>query len=242
MVYRVALVDDHVETTEELAAFCQRFAKEEQVDISSVQFNSAEVFLDYFKEFHKSDRAFDLIVFDIEMGEINGMEAARRIRQYDEQVSILFVTSLAQYAIQGYAVDALDFVVKPVDYTAFSFRLERALRIYKKQKQGTVALPYKKGTLQLAVQDILFIEVQGHQINYQTTTQTYTTSGALSTIEKLLPSQQFAKPNQSFLVNLAHVDAIDGQNVLVGTHAVSLSRLKKPEFLQAFSRYVGGIA
>ncbi|MGT2754820.1 LytR/AlgR family response regulator transcription factor [Streptococcus ovis] len=240
MTYRIALVDDQVDITEELAGFCQRFAQEEDLEVSVLQFNSAEVFLDYFHEFQGTDRSFDLIVLDIEMGAINGMEAAQHIRKEDEMVSLIFVTSLAQYAIQGYAVDALDFVIKPVDYDSFSFRLERALRAFKKQVQKTVQLPFNKTNLSLNIEDILYIEVSGHQLSYHTVTETYVTSGSLSTIEQRLPSHLFAKPSQSFLVNLAHVEAIQGNDLLLADHTIPISRLKKASFLQAFSNYIGG--
>lgn len=240
MTYRIALVDDHVDITEELAGFCHRFAQEKQLHISILQFNSAEVFLDYFHEFQGTDRSFDLIVLDIEMGSINGMEAARRIREHDQIVSLIFVTSLAQYAIQGYAVDALDFVVKPVDYVAFSFRLERALRAFKKLEQKTIQLPFNKKQLSLHVEELLYVEISGHQLSYHTTKKTYVTQGSLSTIEELLPKHLFAKPSQSFLVNLAHVEAIQANDVLLPNHSIPISRLKKASFLHAFSDYIGG--
>lgn len=241
MPYRIALVDDSIEITEELTRYCTQFSETAALDILSVQFNSAEVFLDYFREFQGTNRAFDLIVLDIEMGEIDGMEAARLIRTLDTDVVIIFVTSLVQYAIQGYAVEALDYMVKPVDYATFSFRLEQAFRRYQKKQKNILALPYQKGQRSFTLSELLYIEVQGHRLTYHTKETSFETKHSLAAIEPLLPTGQFAKPNQSFLVNLNHVDAINGQEIMVNGTSISLSRLKKQEFLQALSRFVGGL-
>lgn len=235
-MYKIAIVDDDVEVTQRFAAYCQQFAAEEGIELSVQQFNSSEVFL----EFYQEQAAYDLLLLDIEMGEMTGMEAAQAIRQYDQDVTIIFVTNMIQYAIQGYAVDALDFVVKPVDYDDVAFRLKRALQAIKHRKKEVLEFATLEGDISLSSQDLLFVEVQGGNLTIYTTKQVYHAIGTLKEIESRLSSKLFAKPHKSFLVNLAHVDRINGQTIFIGDREIPIGRPSKREFLSSFARFVGG--
>ncbi|MCP1639986.1 DNA-binding LytR/AlgR family response regulator [Streptococcus gallinaceus] len=240
MTYRIALVDDHNQVTQELAGFCQHFATNEHLDIKTQQFNSAEVFLDFYQEFQSTNQAFDLIILDIEMGQLNGMEAARLIRAQDEKVVILFVTSLIQYAIQGYAVQALDFLLKPVDYASFAFRLQRAILEIDKVRRQKMNISIGKETLTIPTQTILFVEVQGHKLTYHTKKQIYETNGSMKSIENELIRAGFAKAGQSFLVNLAKIEAIRDNVIFIQDYRIPISRTRRQVFLQEFSHFIGG--
>lgn len=236
-MYKIAIVDDDVEVTQRLAAYCQQFAAEEGIELSVQQFNSSEVFL----EFYQEQTAYDLLLLDIEMGEMTGMEAAQVIRQYDQDVTIIFVTNMIQYAIQGYAVDALDFVVKPVDYDAIYFRLKRTFYQKQRQREESMSINTIAGELQVSVQDLLFVEVRGHQLYYHTVDKVYQGRGSMKAVEATLSNRYFAKPHQSFLVNLGKIDRISGLTIEIGEQEVPISRVRQREFLTAFSNFAGGM-
>lgn len=236
-MYKIAIVDDDVEITEKLASYCEQFARETGVTFEIQQFNSSEVFLEFYRE--KTD--YDLLLLDIEMGDMSGMEAAQIIREIDDEIVIVFVTNMIQYAVQGYAVDALDFVVKPVQYGDFSFRLKRILGVIERKREHLVTIQTVEGLISLPTKELYYIEVQGHKLSFYTSRKVYYSTGTLVAIENMLPSYQFVKPHQSFLVNLAHVESITSAAVLIGNDEIPISRPRKSEFLRAFGNFVGGL-
>ena len=120
-MYRIALVEDELDAADALAAFLDRYAQERGLDFALARFTNA-------MDFELTKESFDLVFMDIQMPGINGMEAAHLLRTYDEVTPIVFVTNLAQYAVRGYEVDALDFIVKPVTYFNFRMRMDKAMR------------------------------------------------------------------------------------------------------------------
>ena len=117
---RVAIVEDEAEIREQLMGYVQRYTRQYGTAFEVKTFaDGLEILEDY-------RPAYDLILLDIEMKHLDGMETARRIRELDPEVMLVFITNMAQYAIKGYAVGALDYVLKPVPYFAFSQQLRKA--------------------------------------------------------------------------------------------------------------------
>ena len=101
---------------------------------------------------------------DVEMKFMDGMSAAEEIRKMDTEVVIIFITNMPQYAIQGYRVDALDYVLKPVSYFAFSQELDKAVKKIKLRKGNSLLLLQDKGVVRLRLEQIWYLESQGHHI------------------------------------------------------------------------------
>ena len=117
---RIAVVDDQPDMRQQLCSMIDQYSRENNCMLEVTAFSDgAQIITNYCK-------GFDIIFLDIEMPELGGMDAAERIRTVDPDVVLVFVTNMAQYAIRGYEVDALDFVLKPVNYYQFSTKLARA--------------------------------------------------------------------------------------------------------------------
>lgn len=174
------------------------------------------------------------------MPEMDGMTAARRLRELDKTVTIIFVTNTARYAVQGYEVDALDYIVKPVDKYAFALKMQRALARVVRRKDANIVLKTNDGLECLQVSHIKYLEVEGHYVVYHTYYGDYSVYGTLSAEEKKLPASQFVKCNRNYLVNLRYVESVrDGVCVLAGDELI-ISRPQKKKFIQALQDYMRG--
>jgi len=190
---------------------------------------------------HKYKPIYDIILMDVEMKFMDGMSAAEEIRKVDTEVVIIFITNMPQYAIRGYAVDALDYVLKPVSYFAFSQRLNRAISRMKKRESKTLALNVKGGTVRLDITNITYIESQGHTLIFHTVGAVYEASGTMKEMEKELKEQHFYRGNKGFLINLAHVEGIKDGCAIIRGEMLLLSRARKKDFMETLTRYWGEV-
>lgn len=234
MKYNIAIVEDEPKYREQLCSFVERFAKEQNLDIQTICFKDGIDLVDGYTA------QYDLIFLDIEMPLLDGMTAAEKIRKLDEEVLLIFVTNLAQYAIRGYGVQALDYVLKPITYPAFFMKMQRACQIIGKRKQQFVLLNGENGTARVRESDIYYVEVTDHLLTYHTATGNYRIFGTMKETEKKL-SDTFVRINHGYLVNLLHVEGFSDDMVTVHDEkaAVSLkiSRSKKKEFVQKLTQY-----
>lgn len=143
----IALVEDEPEAADVLAAFIARYADEKGLELAVTRFGNA-------MDFEMTHQHFDLVFMDIQMPGINGMEAAQLMRTYDSETPIIFVTNLAQYAVKGYEVDALDFIVKPVTYFNFRMRMDKAMRRIRRNASRSIAIGTRDGMRVVALSDM----------------------------------------------------------------------------------------
>ena len=231
---RIAVVDDQPDMRQQLCSMIDQYSRENNCMLEVTAFSDgAQVITNYCK-------GFDIIFLDIEMPMLGGMPTAERIRRQDPDVVLVFVTNMAQYAIRGYEVDALDFVLKPVSYYQFSTKLERALQRIQRRRGGQVALQVSGGVQLLDTDDILYLETRDRLLHYHTATDTWSVRGSLLKAEKDLAAYHFARCNQCYLVNLRHVRGVQDDLVQVGEERLEISRRQRTAFLAALAAYVGG--
>ena len=235
-MYRIAVVDDDREFSAKLREYLEQYAKENDETFEiEVFYGGAEILKDYTPR-------YELILLDIEMPAVNGMEAAQKIREMDESVVLMFITNMAQYAIHGYSVGALDFVMKPISYYPFSMKIKRALKRVQKKEIPTILLTTSDGVKRLKVSQIYYVEIQGHMLHYYTEEGEFVMRGTLSSVEKTLPSSLFVKCNHWYLVNLMHVTEVRKNTTVVGNFELEVSRRNRAGFLKALAEHMGGNA
>ena len=171
---------------------------------------------------------------------MDGMTAAECIRRLDQEVVIIFITNMPQYAIRGYQVDALDYVLKPLSYFPFTQRLERAILRLKSRKTDYLAVPIKGGVARIEVGDLCFVESQGHQLLYHTRTGSHPSTGTIQQAEEELAGMGFFRCNKGYLVNLEHVEGIRDGCAIVNGARLLISRGRKAAFMEALADYLGG--
>ena len=230
---RVAIVEDSPQELEHLRDCLKRYTAERQVPFDICTFGDAADFLEHYRA------DYDIVFMDIELPGINGMEAAHRLREIDRQVILIFVTNMAQFAVKGYEVDALDYIIKPVQYGPFSIKLDRAAaRRHSAAESVMVIQP--TGTQRLMLHEIFYIEVRGHKLTYHTEKGEIAGSGTLQETEARLHEKGFLRCNKCYLVNQRHIQAIHGTDlVLSNGESLQISRLRKKDFLEELSQSMG---
>jgi DNA-binding LytR/AlgR family response regulator len=232
---KIAIVDDVERETALLEQYVNRYADENQLTVTSMVFQNPMEFLNRYA----SD--YDLVLLDVEMPGMNGIEVAKDIRRMDGRVVIMFITNMAQYAINGYEVNALDYVLKPVTYADFVLKMKKAERYIQRNEDYRLTLEMPDGIVTLYISDLIYVEVERHYLIYNTVHGKYRARGSMKAIEEKLLLHRFLKCNRCYLVNLKYVEAVNGQDLRVGGEELPISRNKKNEVLQAFARYVGGL-
>ena len=231
---QVAIVDDEESMRRQLAEYVQRYAEESAMQIKTVTFPSGDAFLrDY-----RSD--YDIIIFDVDMPGTNGIDTAKQLRKTDADTVILFVTNIAQYAINGYEVDAVDYIIKPIGYYDFSLRFQKAVRRRRVEKGQQLAVETAEGVARIAVADIIYLESQGHYVIFHTRNGDYRVRSNLKDHEADLRDLNFRRTHKSFLVNLQHLENVLTNDVVVAGEKVPLGRAHRDAIISDFMRYIRG--
>ena len=231
---KIAVVEDNDAVRAELCGFIAQYAQESGSQLDVTPFSDGAQVVEPYRP------GFDIIFLDIEMPTLGGMPTAERIRLLDPDVVLIFVTNMAQYAVRGYEVDALDFVLKPVNYYQFSTKLARALQRIQWRRGGQITLQTPGGAQQLDTDDILYLETRDRLLHYHTADKVWSVRGSLLKSEKELAPYHFARCNQCYLVNLRHVKGVQDDLVQVGEERLEISRRQRAAFLAAVASYVGG--
>lgn len=235
MAYRILIVEDSPAEADVLRGHLDRYAAERGLSFVVTVLSSAV-------EFVNASHPADLIFMDIDLPGINGMEAAQILRGYDEQTPLVFVTNLAQYAIKGYQVDALDFMVKPVAYDDFSLRMDRAMRMVRRTSKGTVAIPTPDGIRVVRLDDVLYVDIVKHDLHYHLAGEPnpLRVRGTITKVAEELAEKDFLKIAASCVINMAQVARIRATSVVMsdGTE-LFFSRSQRKAALERLTAYVG---
>ena len=230
---KIAVVDDEKIYIEQITEHIEQYAKEKNKEIHTEAFRDGIQLMEQYRS------QYDIIFLDIEMEEMNGMDTAREIRKVNQDVVLVFITNMAQYAINGYEVGALDYVLKPLNYYTFSVRLERAIARVKKRQKEEILLNLPNGIKRLMVDSIYYIEVQNRMLHHHTQEGIFTVRGTLHGVEELLQESDFVRCNHWYLVNLLYVTEIRKNIVIVAGDELEISRRNKTLFLSALTDYMG---
>lgn len=226
---RTAIVEDTAENTEILQNYLQRYGEETGTPMQITSFQNG---MDFITDYHP---VWDLILLDIEMPLMNGMETARKIRQMDPDVLIIFITCMAQYAIEGYSVRALDYILKPIHYYSFSSKLDQVREILAARQKRKILINTRSGQIRLSPEHLLYVEVQDHTLCYHTQQEPLYATGnqSLSRLAEELSDCGFARCHQAFLVNLQYVIRYDKKTVCLSSDTLPMSRTYYKTFTQA---------
>ena len=234
-VIRVTIVEDDDSEAALLEGHLERYARDHGVTFEVSRVASA-------LDFGTSQRVADLIFLDIGLPGMDGMEVARLIRSYDEETPIIFTTSLAQYAVSAWEVDALDFIVKPVRYRDFALRMDRAVRVLRRTMGRVLYVAAKDAVHVMPVTEIVAVEVRNHTLTYHLSgREPVKVRGTLAEVLERLSDATFVRISNSCLVNMDHIRTIQGLEVTVSTgESLFLSHPRRAEAMARIADYFGG--
>ena len=233
---KIAILEDQPDQAKRLLDMLQRYGGEhEDFSYTAVHYDRSIQLL----EAYTCD--IDLLFLDIQMPDMLGIDVAKKIREIDSMVMIVFITTLTQYAIEGYSVGAFDYVVKPVRYDAFVAKLDRARRMLAHRHScASIEVRTKEGSRRLSADEVLYIEIVNHDVLIHTDTEVYRQWGSLKPYEDQLREAHFVRCNSCYLVNLKYVRGINGDSVIVHRDELPISKPKRKDFLAALAQYKGG--
>lgn len=234
-MYHIAIVEDETGYAQQLQEFLKKYAKESGQTFEITCFSDGCEIVEGYQP------RYDLILLDVKMKFMDGMTAAEEIRRVDPEVVIIFITNMAQYAIRGYAVDAMDYVLKPVSYFALSQRLNRAISRMKKRERRYMTISIHGGTQKLDMDKIDYVESQGHSLVFHAGDEAYLSSGTMREIEEKLEGHGFYRCNKGYLVNLDRVDSVRDGCAMVNGTALPISRSRRSDFMEALTDHVGEV-
>lgn len=232
---RAAIVDDDATMRATLHEYLDRYGAENHTELSVTEFDSGDAFLD---EYHAE---FDVLFFDVDMPGTDGLDTARRLRRMDSEVSIIFVTNMAQYAICGYEVEALDYMLKPLSYYDFALKFQKALRRVRRSASHILSVEAVDGICRLDTADICYIEVLGHYLVYHMKDKKEIRArGRMEQMAEGLADCGFVRIHKSYLVNLRYLELLKPSMVTLKTESLPVGRAYKENLMQAYLKYQGG--
>ena len=183
---------------------------------------------------------FDIVLLDVQMKYMDGLAAAHAIRESDDQVVLVFITSSPQFAIRGYEVDALSYLLKPLPWFAFHQELKRSISTVRKRQGASIVLSTGTDVVRVKISDIVWVESRKHRVEVHTLTDTISLVGTMKAMESELESHYFFRSNSGYLVNLAHVIAVrDQETVMVDGSSLKISRPRLKAFMSALTSFAG---
>ncbi len=231
MEYRIAICDDSRTDADYVAALVKAWALAQGVGIILESFSSAESFLFCYED----NMNFDILLLDIEMGRMNGVELAKKIRSFNREIQIIFITGYNDYIADGYDVEALHYILKPVKKDKLESVLFRAREKLKKN-EAALLFQLPDGAVRVPLYEIRFIEVRSNYVTLHAA-QEVTLKMTLSALEKEL-DDSFFRVGRSYIVNMRYIRKITKTEAfLEGGETVPLSRGYYEPLNRAFIQY-----
>lgn len=230
----IAVVEDEELYSDQLKNYINRYCSENGLEVKVTFFTDGdEIALDYTGD-------YDIILMDIQMRFMDGMTAAEKIREMDKKVVLMFITNMTQYAIRGYQVDALDYMVKPVEYFSFSQKISKAVERLKLDHHNYISVTTENGLKKLDINEIFYIESCGHYLNFDTKRGVFQTRGTMKSIGESLEPYGFSRIHKGFLVNMKYVEEVRENNCILPGKQIPVSRIYRKNFMEKLTDYIGG--
>lgn len=231
----IVIVDDEQLQLDHMKKLIRQAADELEIEVNLREYLSGEAFL-FALEDHPT---WDLAFLDIEMAELNGMEVARIVREKAPQLALVFATAYAEYAVEGYEVQALDYLLKPID----SIKVKRVFKRYLEEQPEDfeyIILDVAGESVRIDLDEIFYVEANKRELILNLTDKKLSITMTLTDFADLV-DERFTLTHRSYLVNLKHVSKLLKQDVQLSSgEKIPLSRRRAKEVQAAFINFYKG--
>ena len=183
----------------------------------------------------------DILIMDIQMKLINGMDTARKIREFDQNLEIIFMTSFSEFMQEGYEVKAYRYILKPISERKISRNILPCINEIMKKKNNYLTINVKNYVDRIKIDSIVYIETDRPNILIYTNDNKYTTKMSISKIDKILREHGFFRCHNSYIVNLKLVESMNSNTLKIGEKYIPISKYRVKELKLALTNILGDI-
>ncbi|WP_373600459.1 LytR/AlgR family response regulator transcription factor [Paraclostridium bifermentans] len=231
---RIGICEDEREIQVLIENYLNEILKNMNLEYEIQKYNCGEELLE------GNLKDIDILLLDIQMGKLNGMDTARKIREVDSEMEIIFITSLIDYIQEGYEVRAYRYLLKPIELEELKKHMLTCIKEIEKNKNHCILIKNKSNTYKIYSNEIKYIEVQKKDMTIHTINKTFEAKYSLEKIEKDLNSDGFVRCHKSFIINLSYIENIKlNTAILESGEEVPVSRYRYKEVKERFLKFLG---
>lgn len=228
----IAICDDEKDFVEHLTGLLLQYSRDTGREIKIT------AYYDGMELIEKYDTTIDLIFLDICMKMVNGLHAAERIRQMDENVGIIFLTTLTQYGLEGYKYQATNYIIKPLKYVRLKSEMDKFIRRRQKDETPSLVIANDTGKYKVSLKSIRYIETYNRNLMFHTENENIICYKSMKEVEKQLADRSFVRCHTSYIVNLFYVKGIKKLDIeLITGETIPVSQPKRKEFMERLADY-----
>lgn len=230
----IAICDDEKYFVQYLTDLLNQYSKETGRNIKITPY------YDGMELIEKYDPTIDLIFLDIQMKMVDGLHAAERIRQMDETVGIIFLTTLTQYGLEGYKYHATNYIIKPMKYARLKSEMDKFVERSQKEDTPSLVITNDTGKYKVPLKSIRYVETYNRNLMFHTEQENIICYKSMKEVERELCDKDFVRCHTSYIVNLFYVKGIKKLDIeLITGEVIPISQPKRKEFMERLTDYWG---
>jgi len=230
----IAICDDEKDFVTYLTGLLQQYAAETGNEIK------VTAYYDGMELIEKYDPTLDLIFLDIQMRLVNGLRAAERVRQMDEKVGIIFLTTLTQYGLEGYKYQAANYIIKPLKYVRLKAEMDQWLKKHRKDDRPAMVIVNDTGRYRVILNTLRYVETFNRNLLFHTEQENILCYKSMKEMERELQGKCFVRCHTSYIVNLFYVKGVNKLEIeLITGEKIPISQPKRKAFMEKLTEYWG---
>lgn len=234
-MFTIALCEDNSLQREELKNNLSKVLDEIGIDYKIIAFESGEDLLKSYPE------KLDILFLDIQMGKLTGMETAKKVREYDDKVEIIFITALWDYVQKGYEVRAFRYLIKPVKLIELKEQVTACVESIIEKRDTYITIKDKGNMLKLRIEDILFLETFDRKVIIHTNSQEYIVKTSMNKLEKELKNMGFFRCHTSYIVNLSKIEELQKDSLIINEFNLPVSKHRMKNLKMRLTSILGDL-